>query len=251
VFKYHHYSLAFNKRRHIAWYSAANVDGGQREHKYARQKDRWFFDPRMDPTGQAPVNQLGEPLYSASNTDRGHLTRYLDVQWGAMEDETRKATNDSFHFSNCSLQVSGFNQGKDRWQGIERSLLEEKARKEKRRMIVITGPVLRSSDPLYKTEDMEQAVRIPLSFWKLAAIVPRDDRAIAATAFVLGQPDAADLDDIEEKFDVTAVQITVARLAKLTGFTFPKIVLDNDNFAKKGPGTLEAVGLMRDEDIVV
>lgn len=251
VFKYHHYSLAFNKRRRIAWYSAANVHGGQREHKYAREKDRWFFDPRMDPHGQPPVNQLGEPLYSASNTDRGHLTRYLDVQWGATLDETRNATNDSFHFSNCALQVSGFNQGKDRWQGIERYLLEEKARKEQRKIIVITGPVLRPSDPLYKTEDMEQAVRIPLSFWKLAAIVPQDDRPIAATAFVLGQPDAAELDDIEEKFDVTAVQITVAKLAKLTGFTFPKIVLDNDNFAKKGPGTLEAVGLMRDEDIIV
>lgn len=251
VFKYHHYSLAFNKRRHIAWYSAANIDGGQRSHKYARERDRWFFDPRMDPKGQSPVHQLGEPLYSASNTDRGHLTRYLDVQWGATLDETRKATNDSFHFSNCALQVSGFNQGKDRWQGIERYLLEEKARKEKRRMIVITGPVLRRSDPLYRTEDMEQAVRIPLSFWKLAAIVPQDDRPIAATAFVLGQPDAADLDDIEEKFDVTAVQITVAKLAKLTGFTFPNIVLDNDNFAKKGPGVLEAIGLTRYEDIVV
>lgn len=118
-------------------------------------------------------------------------------------------------------------------------------------MIVISGPVLRPHDPLYKTDEMEQAVRIPLAFWKLAAIVPRDDRPIAATAFVLGQPDAAELDDIEEKLDVTAVQITVAKLAKLTGFTFPRIVLDNDNFAKKGPGTLEAVGLMRAEDIVV
>jgi endonuclease G len=250
VFKYHHYSLAFHKRRHIAWYSAANVHGGQREHKYTREKDRWFFDPRMDDRDQ-PIHQLGEPLYSAANTDRGHLTRYLDVQWGATLDETRKATNDSFHFSNCALQVSAFNQGKDRWQGIEQFLLEKKARNEKRQMVVITGPILRATDPLYRTADMEQAVRVPLSFWKLAAIVPKDDRPLAVTAFVLGQPEAAELDDIEEKFDVTAVQITVAKLAKLTGFTFAKILTDNDHFAKQGPGSLEAVGLMRDDDIIV
>ncbi|HUS32939.1 MAG TPA: DNA/RNA non-specific endonuclease [Kofleriaceae bacterium] len=250
VFKYHHYSIAFNKKRHIAWYSAANVDGDQRKHKYAREKDKWFFDERMDSKDQ-PVHQLGESFYAAANTDRGHLTRYLDVQWGATLDETRKATNDSFHFSNCALQVSGFNQGKDRWQGIERFLLEEKARKEKRRMIVITGPVLRANDPFYRTEKMDAAVRIPLSFWKLCALVPNDDRDLAVTAFVLGQPDAADLEDVEEKFDVTAVQVTVAKLAKITGFIFDKKLLDNDHFAKKGAGSLEAIGLMRDEDIVV
>jgi endonuclease G, mitochondrial len=248
--KYHHYSLAFNKKRHIAWFSAANVDGDQRKHKYKRERDKWFYDPRMDDKDQ-PINQLGEALYMAANTDRGHLTRYLDVQWGETLTETRKATNDSFHFSNCALQVSGFNQGKDRWQGIERFLLEEKARKEKRRMIVITGPVLRSSDPLYRTKGMDTAVRIPLAFWKLCAIVPNDGRELAVTAFVLGQPDAADLKDVEEAFDVTTVQVTVAKLAKITGLTFDKILTANDHFAKKGAGTLEATGITNEEQIVV
>jgi endonuclease G len=248
VFKYHHYSLAFNKKRHIAWYSAAIVDGDRRKHKYARERDKWFYDPRMDDKDQ-PINQLGEELYMAANTDRGHLTRYLDVQWGATLDETRKATNDSFHFSNCALQVSGFNQGKDRWQGIERFLLEQKARKEKRRMVVMTGPVLKANDPVYRTKKMDAGVRIPLSFWKLCVLVPEDNRPLAVTAFVLGQPDAADLKDVEEAFDVAAVQVTVAKLAKITGFNFDDMLLANDHFAKVGPGSLESYGFVSDETL--
>ena len=229
---YHHYSLAMNSDRCFAWYSAANVDGDHR-FSFARGKDKWFLDPRIDTDFQC-----GEELYATADTDRGHLTRYLDVAWGADEDEAKSATFDSFHFTNCCLELSGFNQGKSRWQGIEQYLLEKKAKQEKRRIVVITGPLFQDSDPYYQNDQMDYAIPVPLEFWKVCAIV-RTDGTLSATGFVLGQKDILALPGFEEAFDVAAAQVTLADLEQRTGLDFGPLA-DHDHFAQGGaPGTLE------------
>lgn len=238
-FNYHHYSLAMNKKRRFAWFSAANIDGNKIPKDLPkRSKDKWFIDPRIDPDPKNPTVQCGEELYVGDNTDRGHLTRYLDVAWGANVTEAVNATNDTFHFSNCCLQLSAFNQGKDRWQGIEQYLMENKARKEKRQMCVFTGPIFKAKDNIYRNSKMNYSVRIPLAFWKVC-VLERADGTLSATAFVLDQDDITNLPGFEEKFDVGAAQITVADLEKRTGLDFGTL-RKFDNFAKTGAiGALE------------
>jgi endonuclease G, mitochondrial len=231
---YHHYSVAFNRKRRMAWFSAANIDGDHR-FKFERGKDKWSIDPRIDDVSN-PINQMGEELYATADTDRGHLTRYLDVAFGANKAEALAATNDTFHFTNCSLQLSGFNQGKDRWQGIERFILEEHARKEKRQMNVFTGPVFKRNDPVYQNELMSYAIRIPLSFWKVCTIV-REDGTLSATAFVLGQQDITDLPGFEESLDVGATQVTLAQLEKITKLDFGSLKNHDNLVAANGSGT--------------
>lgn len=240
---YHHYSVVFNRKRRMAWFSAANVDGDNR-FKFARGKDKWSIDPRIDDVDN-PINQMGEELYATANTDRGHLTRYLDVAFGSNKTEALAATNDTFHFSNCALQLSGFNQGKDRWQGIERFILEEHARKEMRRMNVFTGPVFKQNDPVYQNEFMSYSVRIPLSFWKVCTIV-REDGSLSATAFVLGQQDITELPGFEESLDVGATQVTLAQLEKITKLDFGSLKNHDNLVAANGSGargSLESVSL--------
>ena len=87
-----------------------------------------------------------------SGIDRGHLTRREDTAWGDDVKESTAANNDTFHFTNCSLQASAFNRGKDRWQGLEQFLLEKHAKPDKRRMMVITGPLFSNSDPTYRND---------------------------------------------------------------------------------------------------
>lgn len=233
---YHHYSAVMNKKRRFAWYSAANVDGDHRPKLPKRKDDDWHIDPRIDDP-DAPAFQCGEELYATADTDRGHLTRYLDVAWGTKA-QALKALADTFHFANCCLQLSGFNQGKDRWQGIEQYLLEKKARKEKRRITVITGPIFDTHDPYYRNEHMTYRVQVPLEFWKICAIV-RDDDSLSATGFILGQQDVADLPGFEEVFDVVATQVTIAEIEQRTGLRFP-VLKAADHFAAGGaPGTLE------------
>jgi DNA/RNA endonuclease G (NUC1) len=88
---------------------------------------------------------------------------------------------------------------------------------------------------------MNYSVRLPLSFWKVC-VLRRQDNSLAATAFVLGQPDAADLPDVQqEKFDVGATQVTIAHLEKITGLDFG-LLQDNDHFATSGEsGSLEVM----------
>ncbi len=248
VLDYHHYSVAMNKTRRMAWYSAANLDG-EEQRKLQRRNDRWYIDPRIEVDPKHPRFQMGEELYAAPHTDRGHLTRYLDVAWGRTDREAAVATADTFHFTNCSMQLSGFNQGKDRWQGLERFLLEQKARKEKRRMVVITGPIFRPDDPIYRNQDMDYAAAIPLRFWKVCGLI-RQDGTLAATGFILAQQDITKLKGFEESFDVETAQVTIRELERLTGLSFGPFTA-NDHFAQSHePGTLEVAGLANIQGLI-
>ncbi len=253
VLAYHHYSLVMNSKRRFAWYSAANIDGKERPQLPKRKGDQWNIDTRID-SRDAPRFQCGEDLYAADNTDRGHLTRYLDVAWGTT-DEALKALADTFHFTNCCLQLSDFNQTTARWQGIEQFLLERKAKKDKIRISVITGPIFKQDDPKYQNKFMEAPVRIPLEFWKVCALV-REDGTLSATAFILSQEDITSLPGFEAFLDVKEVQTTVRTVEKRTGLQFP-VLRDNDHLAAGGAlGTLELAGqtvipIRSYEDIVV
>jgi DNA/RNA endonuclease G (NUC1)/S1-C subfamily serine protease len=229
---YYHYSVYVNKRRRTAWFSAANVDGDHRPDIGKRRGDRWYTDPRI-----LKSEQIGQEAFERG-IDRGHLTRRQDTAWGDDVESATLANNDTFHFTNCSLQASPFNQGKDRWQGLEQFLLEQHAKKERRRLIVITGPLFAANDPIYKNDRMNYSVRCPLQFWKICVLIRRDGTP-SATGFVLGQEDIQNLPGFEEAFDVAATQIRVADLEERTGLDFDDIK-KFDHFAAGGaPGTLE------------
>ncbi len=253
VLAYHHYSVVMNRKRRFAWYSAANVDGKIRPTLPKRKDDDWFIDERID-DADAPTFQCGEDLYAAKKTDRGHLTRYLDVAWGTKK-EALAALADTFHFTNACLQLSEFNQTQARWQGIEQFLLERKAKKDKMRISVITGPIFKNGDPKYQNQFMDAPVRIPLEFWKVCALI-RDDDTLSATAFILSQADITSLPGFEAFLDVREVQTTIRNVEQLTGLKFP-VLRDNDHLAAGGDlGTLELDGqtvipIRSYEDIVV
>jgi endonuclease G, mitochondrial len=230
---YYHYSVYMNKRRRTAWFSAANVDGDQRPKIGKRQGDRWYRDPRIDKS-----EQLGQEAFE-SGIDRGHLTRREDTAWGENVKGATAANNDTFHFTNCSLQASAFNRGKDRWQGLEQFLLEQHAKPDKRRMMVITGPLFSNSDPTYRNEKMDYSVGCPLKFWKVCVLI-RADGTPSATGFILAQEEIQQLPGFEEAFDVGAAQIQISDLEKRTGLKFGDLT-KHDHFAEGGaPGTIEA-----------
>ena len=233
---YYHYSVYMNKRRRTAWFSAANIDGDHRPDIGKRRGDRWYADPRI-----LRSEQIGQEAFEPG-IDRGHLTRRQDTAWGSDVASATLANNDTFHFTNCSLQASPFNQGKDRWQGLEQFLLEQHAKKERRRLVVITGPLFAANDPVYKNDRMNYSVRCPLQFWKICVLIRRDGTP-SATGFVLGQEDIQNLPGFEEAFDVAATQIRVADLEERTGLDFGDLK-KFDHFAAGGvPGTLELPGV--------
>jgi endonuclease G, mitochondrial len=229
---YYHYSVYMNKKRRTAWFSAANVDGDHRPDIGTRSGDRWYRDTRIQKT-----EQLGQEAFE-SGIDRGHLTRREDTAWGKDVATATAANNDTFHFTNCSLQAAHFNRGKDRWQGIEQYLLEKHAKKDKRRMTVITGPLFAPHDPVYQNDKMDYSVRCALQYWKVCVLV-RDDGSVSTTAFLLNQSEIQDLPGFEETFDVAATQVKISDLEGKTKLSFGDLN-KHDHFAQGGAaGTLE------------
>ncbi|WP_350002336.1 DNA/RNA non-specific endonuclease [Pseudarthrobacter sp. WHRI 8279] len=207
VLDYHHFSLVMNRRRRLALYTAVNVDG-RLSQSPKRERDRWYFDPRLDRS-----EQIGGDLYAGNDFDRGHLVRRLDPVWGP-DTLARAANDDTFHFANCSPQHKKFNQGASLWAGLEDYLLDT-AKADKLRLTVFTGPVFTDGDPEF------QGTRIPLAFWKIP-VFQRPDGSPSASAFMISQHELVG-DMLKEAFTPVTFQVPVRRISELTGLDFGQL----------------------------
>jgi endonuclease G len=211
---YEHFSLVMNSRRRIAIVTGVNIDGTKPQSLESRSGDVWSLDPRIG--GQF---QIDGTAYVHNAIDRGHLVRRLDPVWGSNTAVALRANNDTFHFTNCSPQHKAFNQGGELWQGLENYLLQ-KASEEHRKLVVFTGPVLRRSDPVYRNEGMNYDIRIPMEFWKVAALIKPGGEKVSA-AFIVSQKDLiGDATDLNERLDVRTFQVPVSKVEALTGLRF-------------------------------
>ena len=204
VLNYHHFSLVMQRTRRLALYTAVNVDG-QLSQSPKRERDKWYFDPRLDRS-----EQTGDELYTDNDFDRGHLVRRLDPAWGPA-DVARAANDDTFHFTNCSPQHKKFNQGASLWAGLEDYLLDT-AKAEGLRLTVFTGPVFTARDPDF------QGTPIPLAFWKIP-VFRRPDGSHSASAYMISQHELVE-EILREAFTPATFQVPIRRVSELTGLDF-------------------------------
>lgn len=128
--------------------------------------------------------QAGDEYYAANDLDRGHLFRRADGGWGETEAEARRASDDTFHWTNIAPQHFVFNQS-DRdpdlslWGLLENHVMAE-ATRDRQRVNVFNGPVFAEDDPLHR------GLAVPRAYWKLVSVVDREG-ALRAYAFVVGQ----------------------------------------------------------------
>ncbi|HEU4667090.1 MAG TPA: DNA/RNA non-specific endonuclease [Arthrobacter sp.] len=204
VLNYHHFSLVMKRTRRLALYTAVNVDG-QLSQSPKRDRDKWYFDPRLDRS-----EQTGDALYADNDFDRGHLVRRLDPAWGP-DNVARAANDDTFHFTNCSPQHKKFNQGASLWAGLEDYLLDT-AKAEGLRLTVFTGPAFTARDPDF------QGTLIPLAFWKIP-VFRRPDGSHSASAYMISQHELVE-DILREAFTPVTFQVPIRRVSELTGLDF-------------------------------
>lgn len=174
---YTHFTVLLRPDRRLAAATAVDVDGELL--RDVEREDDWYLDPRVPAEEQA-----GEELYADNDLDRGHLVRRRDAVWGT-DAEAERANTDTFCYTNAAPQAASFNQDEELWLGLETYLLDNAAT-YRRRLVVLTGPVLAEGDPVYR------GVAVPLRFWKVAAFAQAG--ALAATAYVLDQTPLVDLD---------------------------------------------------------
>jgi endonuclease G len=228
---YHHFTVAMNRERRLAFFTAVNIDG-RITHNFRRETDRWSLDPRI-----GPDEQIGEALYSRNDLDRGHLVRRLDPAWGSSRTAAKFANDDTFHFTNCSPQHKDFNQNRTTWAGLEDYILKN-ADVEDLKVSVFTGPVLADDDPEYR------GTRLPRQFWKVV-VIAKPGGGLSATAYLLSQ---SQLLTNLEAFTYGAYrtfQVPVHQIALLTGLDFGD--LPNHDPLQRGDVPHESAGTGRRE----
>ncbi len=213
---YTHFSIAMSKSRRLALFVGVNIMGESLV-EVARGRDRWSYDGRIPAEAQ-----IGESLYADNLLDRGHLVRRQDPNWGP---NAEQANADTFHFTNCSPQMAGFNQ--KNWLDLENYLLDN-TRRWQARATVFSGPVFSEADRHYR------GVPIPSAFWKVVAFVG-DDGKPSATAYVISQE--SELDRLSVLFGrFRTYQRSVLEVERLTGINFGGLA-DYDGFSNEERAT--------------
>jgi endonuclease G, mitochondrial len=250
ILKYTHYSIAICASRRTAYFSAVNIDGATNPVTFDRKRriefestigarileraaDVWYYDPRM-----AQEYQIGPEVFDDPNTkfDFGHITRRMDAVWGDDDDEKLLGSDDTFHMTNCSPQVSEYNQHGD-WGNLENAVAafaRGNARNAPRKITVISGPVLHPADPEIL------GVQVPLAFWKVVAFVD-DEGELRSLGFITSQSEL--VDDEARKLETARTLVskafdrgwltTIRDISRLTSLDFGSLV-NSDYFAGSG-----------------
>lgn len=103
--------------------------------------------------------------YWNSGYDRGHLVPSADMRWNY------DALKGTYYYSNISPQVPELN--RETWADLE-DWGRRYVNFSKRRVFVITGPVLRDGLPTMQKADRKNEVSIPEYFWKVIADLDGD-----------------------------------------------------------------------------
>jgi endonuclease G, mitochondrial len=243
---YEHFSVVVNKKRRLPLFTAINIDYSEAQRhpepgKYGRNdltgtsNEVWFTDPRIPQQDQLP-----DRFYNADGGvfDKGHVVRREDACWGESYAQVARGNCDTFHVTNCTPQVAGFNRsnrGVDDWGDLENEV-QKQAKAE--RLCVFAGPILSSQDKSFNGKDDFGPVKIqiPKEFWKV--VLANNRGKLEAFAFILKQ----DLTSVPLEFAVTAAwapfQVAITELeGLLKGFRFPQAIRDADQFKKTGRKT--------------
>lgn len=254
---YVNYTVAMNRMPHrrSAVFAALNID--QTRLRGVGRSDRWRIDTRI-----GADFQLDNAYYHSNPWDRGHLARRTSAAWGDSNADAKRASDETFYYSNASLQHSRFNQ--DEWLALE-DWVKDLDLDADGRISSFSGPIydsfVRSLEP-----DGRPLATVPSAFFKVVCF-RNTARALEVRAFILEQDtDAladwggregvrAELAEIalgalrgRTRYDNQRYQVTVAEIEARTGLVFPDIVAQTNPlfFTKPAPGADQPVGDLPD-----
>jgi endonuclease G len=252
---YEHFTIVVNKERRLPLFTASNVDYSVTKRRpepgdYSRDgltglgpndQEKWFTDPRIPQQDQLP-----DVFYTKDrgSFDKGHVVRRDDMCWGDSRDQIVRANGDTFHVTNCTPQVAGFNRsanGEDNWGDLENEI-QKQGNAEK--LSILAGAILSNDDKFFEGKDDFGPVKIqiPKEFWKV--VLANKNGQLAAYAFILKQ----DLQNVPLEFRVTATWnpylVSLAHLeSQLSGFVFAEELRKADQSPTDGQELADALGI--------
>lgn len=216
---YINYSIIMHRVRRSAIVACFNIDQNLIK-DVARSRD-WNIDTRI-----GADFQLDNDYYRNNPWDRGHLARRASMAWGKTEREAKRASDDTFYYSNASLQHENFNQ--DEWLALETWVFDLDL-DSNGKITVFAGPVY-GDFPRTITPPGRESALIPSAFFKVVCFVNKDSNELDVRAFLMFQDEEALADKEGNKlFNFQKYQVTITEIERLTGLEF------DDEIYEKNP----------------
>ncbi|PSN17952.1 endonuclease [filamentous cyanobacterium CCP5] len=223
--QYHNYTVVMSRRLRTPLFAALNID--QSRFKSISRSDDWRIDTRI-----GAEYQLNNDYYNRNPWDRGHLARRAAAAWGDTSREAKHASDDTFFFSNATLQHENFNQ--DEWLALE-EWVQNLTLDSTDRISVICGPIFGETARSLTPSGRPTAL-IPSAFFKVVAFINQEN-ALEVRAFMMLQDEEALRDKGgRQLFNFQRYQVSVTEIEERTGLRFPPQVPDgNPLFFNENP----------------
>lgn len=216
---YINYSIITHRVRRSPIIACVNIN--QNLYKSVSRSKDWNIDTRI-----GADFQLDNDYYRSNPWDRGHLARRASVAWGETQRDAKRASDDTFYYSNATLQHGNFNQ--DEWLALENWVFKLNL-DSNGKVTVFSGPVYGDFSRTITPPGREPAL-IPSAFFKVVCFVNKDSNQLDVRAFLMFQDEEALADKMGNKmFNFQNYQVTITEIERLTGLEF------DDEIYEKNP----------------
>lgn len=216
---YVNYSIITHRVKRSPMIACLNID--QNQFKNVPRSRDWNIDTRI-----GAEFQLDNDYYRRNPWDRGHLARRASLAWGETTREAKRASDETFYYSNAALQHENFNQ--DEWLALENWVFDLNL-DSNGKITVFTGPVYGEFSRTITPPGRETAL-IPSGFFKVVCFVNRETQQLDVRAFLMFQDEAALANKTGHKmFNFQNYQVTITEIENLTGLEF------DDEIYEKNP----------------
>ncbi len=218
--EYPHYVVVTDKRRRSPAYVALHID--QTLKKTATGSTHWRIDSRV-----GEDHQLDNAYYEGDDNpwDRGHMAHRESATWGETPREAREASDETYYYSNSTLQHENLN--RDEWVALEEWILELDLALNGR-LTVFTGPIYGEFIRTIRPTGRPQA-DIPSGFFKVLCFVNKNTHALEVRAFLVHQDEDALRDKRGRKaFNFQKYQVTIREIEQLTHLDFADKIYDGN-----------------------
>ncbi len=215
---YVNYTIVTNQSSRSPIYAALNID--QNKLKQTDRTDYWRIDSRV-----GAEFQLDNEYYRDNPWERGHLASRANASWGDTQHQAQKASNETFYYSNSTLQHQNFNG--DEWLALEDWVYKLGLDKDGR-ITSFSGPVYGEFCRSISPNDVESA-KIPSAFFKVICFINKDTGKLDVRAFIMLQ----DKESIKDRsgrslFNFQNYQVTVTEIERLTDLDFDDEVYEKN-----------------------
>ncbi|MGF1457084.1 MAG: DNA/RNA non-specific endonuclease [Alphaproteobacteria bacterium] len=214
---YVNYTIAMHREHRTALFCALNID--QNKIQSVKRSNDWRIDSRVGNT-----YQLNNDYYYRNPWDRGHLARRSAAAWGDSSRTAKRASDETFYFTNAALQHSNFNQ--DEWLALEDWVKALNLDRDGK-ISVISGPIFGDYARSIQPQGRDRAI-IPAAFYKVVFFVNKSNELEVRAFMMLQDKDAMRDKSGRQMFDFQNYQVTVAEIEERTGLIFPDEIPDKN-----------------------